>query len=91
MPETSPGDVERLAGYLAAARRACGAPTWPDVPEAVRRLVAERDRAKAAVDAVLAWCDDLDGAARIRHGDPYAEDTHAIALRALLSSHLEHA
>ncbi|MER8042726.1 hypothetical protein [Streptomyces sp. NPDC094032] len=45
-------DMERLGGYLTAARRACGAPSWPDVPRAIRRLVVERER---GVRYRLAW------------------------------------
>jgi len=34
-------DIERLGGYLNAARRELGGVPWPDVPYAVRQLVAE--------------------------------------------------
>ncbi|MFB7354832.1 hypothetical protein [Streptomyces gardneri] len=34
------GDVERLGGYLVGAKRAAGAPSYADVPEAVRALAA---------------------------------------------------
>ncbi|MFF2331923.1 MULTISPECIES: hypothetical protein [unclassified Streptomyces] len=48
-------------------------------------LYAQLDEATATVARVLSWCDDLDAAAQARHGDPYAEDAHAIALRGLLA------
>ncbi|MFE6853454.1 hypothetical protein ACFVDH_22020 [Streptomyces sp. NPDC057674] len=33
---------------------------------------------------VLAWCDDLDAAVRLQHGDPQAEHPHAVALRLII-------
>ncbi|MFG2899543.1 hypothetical protein ACGFZH_20980 [Streptomyces zaomyceticus] len=41
--------------------------------------------AVAAVERVLAWCDDLDRAVRLRHMDPDAEHPHAIAVRTVIA------
>ncbi|OAR22382.1 hypothetical protein A8W25_22270 [Streptomyces sp. ERV7] len=37
----------RYANYLAAAQRECGAPNWPALPDTIKALAAERDRALA--------------------------------------------
>ncbi|WP_371652481.1 MULTISPECIES: hypothetical protein [unclassified Streptomyces] len=37
----------RYASYLVDAQRECGAPNWPALPDAIKALAAERDRALA--------------------------------------------
>ncbi|MFC8171192.1 hypothetical protein [Streptomyces sp. NPDC057325] len=58
-----------------------------DLYAKVARLEPATTRAEAAEGAVArvrAWCDDLDRAVRLQHGDPHAEHPHAIALRLIL-------
>jgi hypothetical protein len=40
------GDRDRLGVVLNAIRRELGGVLWPDLPQAVRQLVAERDQAR---------------------------------------------
>ncbi|MFJ4907704.1 hypothetical protein ACIQCR_24685 [Streptomyces sp. NPDC093249] len=66
-------NAERLARYLVAARQACGAETWPDVPHAVRRLAADRDRYATAHRSARAR------AARGQAAHEFADATAALA------------